>query len=281
MADTSIEWTNKTWNPVVGCSIVSPGCTNCYAMQQALRIERMGLAVARRTHGDAAEGLIEAGLLANGHLRYRGTAKKVNGRAVWTGKVVVDPQALDMPRTWATPCLVFVNSMSDLFHEDVPLDFVRDVLRVASETPHHTYQILTKRAERLAAVAPELRFPSNVWMGVSVERADYLGRVEALRTVPAAVRFVSAEPLLGPLDGIDLSGIDWVIAGGESGPSPRPMDPDWARSLRDLCAARGVPFFFKQWGGRNKKAAGRLLDGRTWDEMPGQLRLGGLFVAAE
>jgi protein gp37 len=178
------------------------------------------------------------------------------------------PRSLDEPFRWRHPRIVFVNSMSDLFHARVPLGFIRDVFDVCRDTPQHTYQVLTKRSLRLRRLAEKLDWPSNLWMGVSVENADALARVDHLRDVPAAVRFLSCEPLLGPLDGIDLTGIDWVIAGGESGPNYRPMDINWARGLRDTCKNVGVAFFFKQWGGRTPKSLGRQLDGRLWDEMP-------------
>jgi protein gp37 len=187
--------------------------------------------------------------------------------------VAIHEDALNIPRRWRDPRVVFVNSMSDLFHARVPLDYVRQVFQVMAETPRHTYQVLTKRATRLAKLAPQLSWPDNVWMGVSVETDDYTSRVSALRTVPAAVRFVSAEPLLGPLDGLDLSEIHWLIAGGESGPGARAVDAEWIRSLRDQSREAGTAFFFKQWGGRTPKAGGRILDGRTWDEMPELLRL--------
>jgi protein gp37 len=183
--------------------------------------------------------------------------------------VSVHPQALDEPYRWRTPRVVFVNSMSDLFHAKVPLAFMRNVFDVIADTPQHTYQILTKRSLRLRRLADQLGWPANLWMGVSVESAKELSRVEHLRQVPAAVRFLSCEPLLGPLDQIDLTGIGWVIAGGESGPNYRPMHLEWARSLRDACHEAEVPFFFKQWGGRTPKALGRELDGVVWGEMPG------------
>jgi protein gp37 len=182
--------------------------------------------------------------------------------------VTVHPAALDIPRRWRSPRLVFVNSMSDLFHARVPRSYVRDVFAVMADTPQHTYQILTKRSRRLRLMANELIWPPNVWMGVSVEASEYLARVADLRAVPARVRFLSCEPLLGPLADLDLAGIDWVIAGGESGRGHRPADAAWIRSLRDKCADEGVPFFFKQWGGSTAKAGGRVLDGRTWDQMP-------------
>ena len=178
------------------------------------------------------------------------------------------PDALDIPRRWRIPRMIFVNSMSDLFHAQVPLSFVREVFTVIADTPQHTYQLLTKRAIRLRRIAHRLDWPANLWMGVSVENAEALGRVEDLHHVPAAVRFLSCEPLLGPLDGMDLTGIGWVIAGGESGTEARPVDPGWIRQLRDACTASGVPFFFKQWGGRTAKSGGRTLDGITWNQYP-------------
>ncbi|MBP2193618.1 protein gp37 [Nocardia goodfellowii] len=182
--------------------------------------------------------------------------------------VTIHPAALDVPLRWRQPRVVFVNSMSDLFHAKVPIGFIRDVFDVMAATPHHTYQVLTKRALRLKRVAGQLEWPDNVWMGVSVESADQVDRVNHLREVPAAVRFLSCEPLLGALGDLDLDGIGWVIAGGESGPAHRPMDPEWVREIRDSCHDAGVPFFFKQWGGRTPKAMGRELDGRLWDGMP-------------
>ncbi len=241
---SSIEWTEATWNPIAGCTVLSPGCTNCYAMRMARRLELMGQA------------------------KYRGTTRISGGRSKWTGKIVLDENALALPRTWSKGRLVFVNSMSDLFHDSVPLKFIQRVFAVMNETPQHTYQILTKRAERLSEVSDQLNWPRNVWMGVSVESQKYWGRVEKLRRTKAQVRFLSLEPLLGPIKTLDLDGIDWVIAGGESGPKARPMSPDWVRNIRDACIDQGVAFHFKQWGGVNKKAAGRVLDKRTWDDMP-------------
>ena len=182
--------------------------------------------------------------------------------------LTLHPDTLQIPYRWRQPRLVFVNSMSDLFHPNVPVEFIEQVFDVMSDTPQHTYQILTKRSQRLRDLAPSLRWPPNIWMGVSVESSGYLFRLDHLRQVPAAVRFVSAEPLLGPLGSIDLADIDWVIAGGESGPGARPMDVAWARELRDQCIDSGVDYFFKQWGGRTPKAGGRDLDGRTWDDRP-------------
>jgi protein gp37 len=243
MADRSaIEWTEATWNPVTGCDRVSAGCDHCYAMTLAKRLKAMG-SEKYQTDGDP----------------------RTSGPGFG---VTVHPQALDEPRRWRNSRVVFVNSMSDLFHARVPLVFIRDVFDVCRETPQHTYQVLTKRSLRLRRVADKLDWPTNLWMGVSVENIDALPRVDHLREVPAAVRFLSCEPLLGPLDGIDLSGIGWVIAGGESGPRYRPMQVSWAQGIRNACQQAGVPFFFKQWGGRTPKAAGRELEGQLWDEMP-------------
>ncbi|HVQ60733.1 MAG TPA: phage Gp37/Gp68 family protein [Burkholderiales bacterium] len=235
-ASTAIEWTEATWNPVTGCSKVSPGCAHCYAE-----------ALSRR---------------------FRWTAKP------WTPdnaevNVRLRRERLDQPLRWKRPRVIFVNSMSDLFHELVPVDYVREVFGVMAAAEQHVFQILTKRHERLAEVAGFLDWPPNVWMGVSVENNRWAERADALRSVPAGVRFISAEPLLGPLDRLDLSGIDWLIAGGESGPGHRPVREEWLVDLRDRCAASGVAFFFKQWGGRTSKVGGRELDGREWSEMPG------------
>lgn len=243
MADNSaIEWTEATWNPTTGCDRVSAGCDNCYALTLAKRLKAMGSAK-YQTDGDP----------------------RTSGPGFG---VAVHQDALDIPRRWRDPRIVFVNSMSDLFHARVPIDYVQRVFQVMADTPRHTYQVLTKRASRLAKIAPRLDWPDNVWMGVSVEDDDHIDRIDQLRHVPAAVRFVSAEPLLGPLPDLDLRGIHWLIAGGESGQGCRLMDPAWVRSLRDQCVVAGTAFFFKQWGGRTPKAGGRLLDGRTWDEMP-------------
>jgi len=230
---SSIEWTEMTWNPVTGCTKVSQGCKHCYAERMARRLEAMG-----------AE-------------RYR------NGF-----RVTLHPDALDVPRRWRQPRVVFVNSMSDLFHDDVPLAYIERVFETMRECPHHTFQVLTKRSERLAELAPRLPWPRNIWMGVSVEDARVLHRIADLRQAPAAVRFLSLEPLLGPLDALSLDGIDWVIVGGESGPSARPMEKAWVTSIRKQCRAVKVPFFFKQWGGVRKDRTGRTLDGRIYDEMP-------------
>jgi protein gp37 len=243
VADHSgIEWTEATWNPTTGCDRVSAGCDNCYALTLAKRLKAMG-AAKYQTDGDP----------------------RTSGPGFG---VALHPVSLNLPRTWRTPRVVFVNSMSDLFHARVPISFVREVFDVISDTPQHTYQLLTKRSTRLRRVAEALDWPANLWMGVSVEDAAHLPRIDDLRTVPAAVRFVSAEPLLGPLTGLNLAGIHWLIAGGESGHHARPVQPAWIRELRDTCARSDVAFFMKQWGGRTPKAGGRQLDGRTWDEMP-------------
>lgn len=228
-----IEWTQSTWNPVTGCTKVSEGCRHCYAERMAGRLQKMG------------------------NCKYR------NGF-----KVTLHPDTLEIPLRWAAPRLVFVNSMSDLFHEDVPLDFIRDVVEIIEETPRHQYQILTKRPYRLMEVSRSVTWPANAWIGVTVEESEVMWRMDLIRQVEAAVRFVSFEPLLSPLPGIDLSGIDWAIVGGESGPGARPMDPTWVREIRDECLESHTAFFFKQWGGTRRTARGRLLDGKTWDEMP-------------
>ncbi|MCP2275210.1 DUF5131 family protein [Nocardia amikacinitolerans] len=243
MADKSrIEWTEATWNPVTGCDRVSLGCDHCYAMTLAKRLKSMG-AEKYQNDGDP----------------------RTSGPGFG---VTIHPSALDIPSRWRQPRVVFVNSMSDLFHAKVPVSFIKDVFDVMKETPQHTYQVLTKRSLRLKRLAGQLEWPTNVWMGVSVETADYLDRVDHLREVPAAVRFLSCEPLLGPLGSLTLDRIDWVIAGGESGAGHRPMAPEWVREIRDACDNASVPFFFKQWGGRTPKAQGRELDGQVWNEMP-------------
>ncbi|MGM4988695.1 DUF5131 family protein [Tardiphaga sp. 841_E9_N1_2] len=246
MAETSIEWTDATWNPVAGCTVLTAGCTNCYAMRMAARLEAMGVD------------------------KYAGLTRKSGKRAVWTGKIGLDEKSLSAPKSWAKPRKVFVNSMSDLFHEDVPVDFIRRVWDVMEETPRHTYQILTKRPERMASVLhnPDFAVLPNVWLGTSIEDGRVLHRLDAIRAVPAAIRFVSLEPLIGSVAAGDLTGIHWAIVGGESGPRARPMDPRWVDEIEAMCRRSGTAFFFKQWGGKNKKAAGRTLNGRTYDEMP-------------
>jgi len=210
-------------------------------------------------------------LEAMGQQKYTGTTRLTGGRAKWNGKIVLDPASLELPLKWKMPKTIFVNSMSDLFHDDVPLAFIVDVFRIMQIAKQHTFQLLTKRGIRLAEIASQLPWPNNVWMGVSVESQAYVGRIDYLRLTPAAIKFLSLEPLLGPIDKLDLEGIDWAIAGGESGPNARPMNPDWVRSIRDQCTNAGVAFHFKQWGGVQKKQAGRTLDGRTWDELPQKL----------
>lgn len=242
VADRSaIEWTEATWNPTTGCDRISAGCDNCYALTLSKRLKAMG----------------NPKYQADGNPRTSGPGFGVT----------VHRNALDVPRRWRTPRVVFVNSMSDLFHARVPMSFVVDVFTVMAETPQHTYQVLTKRPTRLARMAGRLPWPPNVWMGVSVESQETVGRCDVLREVPAAVRFVSAEPLLAPLE-LDLTGIDWLIAGGESGPRYRPVAPEWISALRDQCQQAGTAFFFKQWGGVRPKAGGRTLDGQLWSQMP-------------
>ncbi|MBN6035534.1 DUF5131 family protein [Amycolatopsis sp. 195334CR] len=239
---STIEWTEVTWNPTTGCDRISAGCDNCYALALAKRLKAMGTPKYQNDGDPRTSG---------------------PGFAV-----TVHPDTLDQPYRWRTPRVVFVNSMSDLFHAKVPLDFVRQVFDVMAGTPQHTYQVLTKRSARLRKLADKLEWPPNVWMGVSVETEDQLGRVDDLRAVPAAVRFLSCEPLLGPVTGLNLDGIDWVITGGESGPKARSVDPAWVREIRDACQEADVAFFHKQWGGRTPKAGGRELDGQIWNEMP-------------
>jgi protein gp37 len=230
---SAIEWTESTWNPITGCNKVSPGCKHCYAERMALRLQAMG-------QPNYANGF----------------------------KLTMHDHALEIPLHWKTPQTIFVNSMSDLFHKDVPLEFIQRVFAVMHQANWHRFQVLTKRSERLLELAPQLTWTSNIWMGVSVENADYTYRIDHLRQTGAQIKFLSLEPLLGALSNINLEGIDWVIAGGESGPGARPMNPSWVTEIRDQCLAAEVPFFFKQWGGTNKKRNGRLLEGRTWDEMP-------------
>jgi protein gp37 len=231
--ESVIEWTDATWNPVTGCTKVSPGCKFCYAQRMANRLHAMG-----------------------------------NPRYVNNFATTLQEDVVDAPLRWRRPRRIFVNSMSDLFHERVPHAFILRVFETMQAAKWHTFQILTKRSERLASLAPSLPWPSNVWMGVSVENSDYTYRVMDLSTVPAAVRFLSVEPLLGAIPRLPLKGVDWVIVGGESGPKSRPCDAAWVRAIRDRCVSAGVAFFFKLWGGKRKKATGRILDGRSWDEYP-------------
>ena len=234
MADKShIEWTEATWNPVTGCTKISAGCKNCYAERLALRLQAMG------------------------NRRYK------NGFHITLHEDVVD-----LPRSWRAPRTIFVNSMSDLFHKDIPLDFIQRIFETMRDCPQHTFQILTKRSDRLLALASRIEWPRNVWVGVSVEDSRVLVRIDDLRTVPAKIRFLSCEPLIGSLAGIDLTNIHWVIVGGESGPFARPMKIEWVREIFRACRKADVPFFFKQWGGVRKDLTGRKLGGRTYDEMP-------------
>jgi protein gp37 len=230
---SSIEWTEATWNPVTGCSKISPGCAHCYAERMAKRLKAMGVR------------------------QYR------NGF-----KVTLQQDSLELPLSWKRGQTIFVNSMSDLYHDDVPLSFILRVFEVMRRAHWHRFQILTKRPDRLATIAKQLPWPKNVWQGVSVERKDYVARIDLLRSIPAHVRFLSLEPLLGPLPNLNLSNIHWVIVGGESGPGARSMSPEWVTDIRKQCAAASVAFYFKQWGGVFKKRTGRTLDGRTWDDMP-------------
>ncbi len=234
MADKSaIEWTDSTWNPVTGCSKVSPGCKHCYAERMAKRLQAMG-------QPNYARGF----------------------------KVTLHEQALELPLKWTKTRTVFVNSMSDLFHEEVDEVFIQKVFAVMRRAHWHHYQLLTKRSERLLRLDGQLQWQPQIWMGVSVENMDYTYRIDHLRGTHAHTKFLSLEPLLGPLSDLDLTGIDWVIVGGESGPGSRPMQYRWVTDIRDQCRAARIPFFFKQWGGAQKRRAGRELDGRTWDEMP-------------
>lgn len=244
MAETTIEWTDATWNPVAGCSIISPGCTNCYAMRMAARLEAMGTE------------------------KYSRLTRKSGSRHVWTGRVTLDHQALDIPTRWRKPRMIFVNSMSDLFQDAVPVEFITAVWAQMAAAKQHTFQVLTKRAERMAEISRSLPVLPNVWMGVSVENGDHAFRLNHLRAAAAAIRFASFEPLLGSVANADLTGIDWAIVGGESGPGARPMEQSWVREIRSACRRHRTAFFFKQWGGRNKARTGRVLDGQVWDEFP-------------
>lgn len=255
---TGIEWTEATWNPVAGCTPISPGCLNCYAARLALRLARMN----------------EAGCQ-----KYCGTAKRHNGRPVFTGRINIDEAALDLPRRWRKGKRIFVNSMSDLFHEAVTDEFIGRVFRVMNECPQHQFQVLTKRPGRAKEMADSLRWTPNIWMGTSVENAMYTWRIKELVSIKTAhVRFLSCEPLIGPIPKLPLAGIHWVIVGGESGPGARPMEAEWVEQIRDRCVAKGVAFFFKQWGGVQKHRTGRRIGLRTWDQMPRGERLGATLV---
>ncbi len=234
-AESPIEWTEATWNPVTGCDKVSPGCKNCYAARMALRLRAMG----QRNYRNGFE-------------------------------VTLQPQTLSLPLTWKRGRKIFVNSMSDLFHESVPAEYIQQVFAVMNQTPHHTFQILTKRPQRLLELDSMLPWADHIWMGVSVESAAFRSRIDLLRRTRAHVKFLSVEPLLGRIVDMNLDGINWVIVGGESGPRARPMLDTWVTEIRDQCVAASVRFFFKQWGGVRKHRTGRVLDGRTWDEMPPQ-----------
>ncbi len=232
-AKSQIEWTESTWNPLTGCTKVSPGCVNCYAERLSKRLKAMG------------------------QLNYQNEFK-----------LTLHEDCLDLPLRWRKPQMIFVNSMSDLFHEDVPMDFIQKVFGIMRQATWHTFQILTKRSKRLINIDNQIVWPQNVWMGVSVENADYTYRIEHLRQTHALTKFLSIEPLIGPIKEMNLEGIDWVVVGGESGPHSRPIELSWVQEIRYQCQSEHVPFFFKQWGGTNKKKAGRELDGRTWNEMP-------------
>jgi len=236
MANSKIEWTEMTWNPTTGCSKVSPGCKFCYAEVMSNRLKAMGV------------------------------PKYQNGKNGFAP--AIHPDTLNVPYTWKQPRLVFVNSMSDLFHEDIPLGFIQKVFKVMRENPQHTFQLLTKRAENLLNLNYELEWMPNIWMGVSVENDNHIHRVEYLQKTSAFIKFISCEPLIGPIRNLNLFDIDWVIAGGESGRTPRPVHPDWVRAIRDTCTDQNVSFFFKQWGGTNKKKSGRLLDGKIYNQFP-------------
>lgn len=233
MGKSKIEWTDSTWNPVTGCTKISAGCKNCYAERLANRLHAMG------------------------NDRYK---NKFN--------VTLHEDLIDAPLSWKKPRMVFVNSMSDLFHKDVPLEFIKRVFDVMELADHHIFQVLTKRSKRLVEVASQLPWPKNVWIGTSVENQSMTSRVDDLRTVPGQIRFLSIEPLIGHITELNLTGIQWVVVGGESGPYSRPMKKEWARTIRNMCNKYGVKFFFKQWGGTNKKKTGRELDGEFWNEMP-------------
>ena len=244
---SSIEWTDKTWNPTKGCSKVTAGCTNCYAIRMAYRLKALE------------------------HPAYQDLTRRSGKKIQWTGKVSLDHKALVQPLTWKKPARVFVNSMSDMFYEDIPQEFLEEVWKVMEKTPHLQYQILTKRAEYMQLVLQDrerFKILPNVWLGVSVENADHVERLDLLRQTPATIKFVSFEPLLGSVHNADLNGIDWAIVGGESGPGSRLMEDEWVTEIEESCRQTGTAFFFKQWGGTNKKKTGRLWKGKSWDEYP-------------
>lgn len=233
MTTSRIEWTESTWNPITGCTKISSGCKNCYAERMALRLQAMG-------QSNYIDGF----------------------------QLSLHEHMLERPLEWKKPQLIFVNSMSDLFHEDVPVDFIQKIFDVMRRAYWHNFQVLTKRSERMLELSVDIDWPPNVWMGVSVESSKYKFRIDHLRRTKAKTKFLSLEPLLGPLSALDVSGIDWVIVGGESGPGARPIEESWVTEIRDQCLLAQVPFFFKQWGGANKKKSGRILQGRTWDQLP-------------
>jgi len=233
LASTKIEWTNSTWNPLTGCSKISPGCKNCYAERIAKRLQAMG-----QSH-------------------------YINGF-----EITLHPDSLLIPLMWKMPRLIFVNSMSDLFHEQVPNEFILQVFSIMKQAKRHVFQVLTKRSGRLIEISKEIDWPENVWMGVSVEDQNYTYRIDHLRKIPAVGRFLSLEPLLGPLPNLNLKDVDWVIVGGESGPKSRPINEEWVMDIKEQCVNGNIPFFFKQWGGVNKKKKGRILEGKTWDQFP-------------
>jgi protein gp37 len=243
---SDIEWTDATWNPIAGCTVLSPGCTNCYAMRMAARLQAMD------------------------HPAYRGVTRKSGNRQVWTGRINVNEKALSAPLSWRSPKKVFVNSMSDLFQDGVPTELVCNVWGVMEEAHWHIFQILTKRPDNMLKVVNKAKLSvlPNVWLGTSVESGKFNPRIALLRRVPAAVRFVSFEPLIGAIGDVNLKDIHWAIVGGESGPKARPMEKDWVEELRVQCRDQEVAFFFKQWGGKNKKSTGRVYRGRTWDAFP-------------
>lgn len=260
MAETQIEWTDATWNPVVGCSVMSAGCTNCYAMEMARRLEAMGIE------------------------KYRGLTRKSGKRTVWKGVVREDRAALEIPFRWKRPKKIFVNSMSDLFHDRVSEAFIADVWSVMEQTPHHHYQILTKRPDRMAEVVTHSirKVLPNVWLGTSIENSAVAARADDLRKVPAKIRFISFEPLIGSVGSIDFTGIQWAIVGGESGRSARAIREEWIDEIYEQCGQYNTVFFFKQWGTwgkdnkrRSKKANGRVYRGKTWDDMPRSIGFAG------
>lgn len=243
---SEIEWTDATWNPISGCTIISPGCTNCYAMRMAARLQAMG------------------------HANYRDVTRKSGKRHVWTGKVHLNELVLDAPKTWRKPRMIFVNSMSDLFQDGVPVEFILRVWETMAQSPQHIFQILTKRPDNMRTILNQNEFPllENVWLGTSVESEEYVDRIEVLKCVNGAVKFISFEPLIAPVGKVDLAGIDWVIVGGESGPHSRPMSEMWVDEIKDACDKFDTAFFFKQWGGVQKKKSGRTYQDTTWDQLP-------------